>query len=104
MLVAAHGARARHTCCIAISAVSMNVITGQAEISTLSSPYPAPKAMFAPIVAPMPTRHDLGSRGASWQLRAGAAQGKQRPGSSVAERLPGRTNFQKASTSGEVAS
>jgi hypothetical protein len=46
-------ARARLTCCMAISNAPMNATAGQAEIRAPSSPYPAPKAMFAPIVAPM---------------------------------------------------
>jgi hypothetical protein len=53
-LVAARGARARLTCCIAISTEPMNPTAGHAEISAPSSPYPAPKAMFALMVAAMP--------------------------------------------------
>ena len=46
---------------MAISTEPMNATAGHAEISAPSSPYPAPKAMFAPIVAPMPEpQHEPG--------------------------------------------
>jgi hypothetical protein len=54
-MVAARGPRARLTCCMAISTAPVNATAGQAEISAPSSPYPVPKAMFAPIVALMPS-------------------------------------------------
>ena len=49
----------------------MNATAGQAEISAPSSPYPVPKAMFAPIVALMPSHSmNRASAGASRPLRA----------------------------------
>jgi hypothetical protein len=44
----------------------MNATAGQAEISAPSSPYPAPKAMFAPMVAPMPS-HSM-KPGQPWRI------------------------------------
>ena len=51
---------------MAISTAPMNATAGQAEISAPSSPYPAPKAMFAPIVAPMPS-HSM-NRASRWRI------------------------------------
>jgi len=74
-MLAARGTRARLTCCTAISTVPMKATAGQAEISAPSSPYRAPKAMFAPMVAAMPSHSiNRASRGASRPLRASCSR------------------------------
>jgi hypothetical protein len=54
-LVTGRGARDRRTCCIAISTEPMNATAGHAEISALSTSYPAPKAVSAPTVVRRPS-------------------------------------------------